>query len=121
MPKKKYHYVVAYRGEFTNEEKFIERLAQRNEMYTNGRLHGMSIGRFLTEKLDDRWYDLYLDQLKGIGAGSIAFVKEADFLAKGAVIKPDPLENFPNHALMSEIDAVDAFNLLNRSGFNLRM
>lgn len=118
MPKQKY--IIAYRGEFTNEEKFMERLAQRNEIYTDGRLDGMSIGRFSTDKLDYRSGKKYLDQLEGIGAGNIAFVKEADFLAKGAVIKPDPLDNFPNHALMSEIDAVDAFNLLNRSGFNLR-
>jgi hypothetical protein len=107
--------VVAYRGLITTLDSFIERLQGRGEITTQDILDNCSIAFFTARNLDYKSAEIH-KALKGIGKGEITLIRIADLAKLKAVIKPNPVPNFANHALLSNISAQNAFTAFKSSG-----
>ncbi|MCG9553908.1 hypothetical protein L1D16_22010 [Vibrio sp. Isolate31] len=107
--------IVAFRGAITNESNFIERLEKRNEITTQGILMNASIALFEAKSMDYRSRDVS-DGITGIGKGEITLISKDSILKKHGTITSNAQPGFPNHALLSDINASDIFILFKNSG-----
>ena len=110
--------VVAYRGKLTNASAFADRLRDRGEITTQDKLDDASVALYSVKTIDYRKSDIR-DGLTGIGKGEVVVIKKSDLTALGGTIARDAQTNFPNHALLSDIDAEDCFKAFKKSGVHI--